>query len=184
MSHLRCDTLEAAYKEACSGQNDIGEHLPTLRRLAERCRHVTEFGVRRGVSTVGLLMGLQSGRLVSYDTEPCVEAVARVTEWARGRFTFVQGDSLTCGQIDRTDLLLIDTCHNYAHCYAELTLHSERVKRYLILHDTETFGLVGDDKGPGLWAAVGRFLAYYPCWRVVDHFTNQHGLTVLERRGD
>ena len=43
--------LESKYKNACEEVSDINEHIPTLKRYADLCEHVTEFGVRSAVST-------------------------------------------------------------------------------------------------------------------------------------
>ena len=51
--------IEAKYREKCATPSDIFEHLPTLRRYAGQCEHVTELGVRTVVSTWALLAGLQ-----------------------------------------------------------------------------------------------------------------------------
>ncbi len=46
---------------------DLREHLPTLRRLACQCAHVTEFGTRWGDAATAFLLG-RPKKLVSYDT--------------------------------------------------------------------------------------------------------------------
>jgi len=61
--------LDHAFEERCRRPSDINEHLVTLRDLAANCAHVTEFGVRKGVSTFALLHG-QPNRLISYDIQP------------------------------------------------------------------------------------------------------------------
>lgn len=50
-------TLEQKYTELCVNPSDINEHLPTLKKYAEECDHITEMGVRGIVSTYALLMG-------------------------------------------------------------------------------------------------------------------------------
>ena len=44
------------YEEACRTKTDINEHLPTLKKYADECNHITEFGTRTGVSTWAWLM--------------------------------------------------------------------------------------------------------------------------------
>ncbi len=39
------------YNNLCNEKSDINEHLPTLKRYAEKCDHITEMGVRSVVST-------------------------------------------------------------------------------------------------------------------------------------
>ena len=49
--------LQEIYEGLCSTPSDINEHLPTLKKYAEECEHITEMGVRWVVSTYALLMG-------------------------------------------------------------------------------------------------------------------------------
>jgi hypothetical protein len=48
-------SLDELYQRAANDPSDINEHVPTLRRLASEAQVVVEFGVRHGVSTLGLL---------------------------------------------------------------------------------------------------------------------------------
>lgn len=50
---------------ACIIPGDINEHVPLLYGLAKDCNSVTEFGVRKGVSTRAFLYA--NTKLTSYD---------------------------------------------------------------------------------------------------------------------
>jgi hypothetical protein len=81
---------------------------------------------------------------------------------------------------------------------SELRLHSVKASKYIILHDTETFGLrdeiiyghasnlIKDVKVEkvGLWNAVLDFLEEGDGknWEVFEKFTNNNGLTILKRK--
>jgi len=63
----------------------------------------------------------------------------------------------------------------------ELRLHSGKVRKYIVLHDTNTFGQVGETEGhAGLWPAVEEFLAQ-GTFRLKHRFENNNGLAILER---
>jgi hypothetical protein len=65
----------------------------------------------------------------------------------------------------------------------ELVLHAVKSRRFIVLHDTTTFGEQGEREGSrGLWPAVAEFLAAHPQWRLAARYHNNNGLTVLERR--
>ena len=89
-------------------------------------------------------------------------------------------------EISETDLLFIDTLHTYSQLAKELALHSSKVKKYIVLHDTYTFGLSGEDPRDkkGLLTAVIEFLINSPNWKFKMFKTNNNGLTVLERIAD
>lgn len=172
-------TLAEVFHLACSTPSDINEHCPTLYQLAKQCRHVTEMGTRTGVSTAAFLYA-QPERLVCYDVRllPQVELLrklAGVTD-----FVFYEADVRRV-EIEPTDLLFIDTRHVYEQLREELSLHSEKARRFIVLHDTTTFGEQGESPGHrGLWSAVDEFLSK-KSFRLRQRFVNNNGLTVLER---
>lgn len=185
---------EEVYKQACAQPSDINEHLPVLRRLAGECSHVTEMGMRTGLSTIALLAA-QPKTLVSWDINP-ESTVSQSTldlVLMRGatRFQPRCGDTLTISPIEPTELLFIDTLHTGKQLQAELWRHvfpdhftgkcQCRVKKYLVFHDTVTFAFVGEDgKAPGLRAAIHDFQQNaFPIWHVVEDHENNNGLTVL-----
>ena len=54
--------------------------------------------------------------------------------------------------------------------------------KYIIFHDTTTFGQVGEGgQYPGLNPAINEFLLDNDDWFIKEIFTNNNGLTVLER---
>lgn len=175
-------TLEELYHRACISSSDMQGHCSKLRELASQCGHVTEFGVRHGVSTVSLLAGLTSpanvGTLVSYDDLSDKFGAEHLKEFKQ--WDFRVGNSLKV-TIEPTDMLMIDTVHTGNHLYAELTRHQSKVRKWIAMHDTELYGDKGDDGGEGMRKAINRFLLLYPFWWRVYHSDQFHGLTVLER---
>ena len=114
--------------------------------------------------------------------EPALEECTDAISAAAGRtdVEFLLGSSLT-SDIPECDLLFIDSRHTADQLWQELTLHCDEVRRWIGLHDTETFGATGEDGGPGLLAALERFLRRHPEWAPVFHSTRNHGFTVLGR---
>jgi hypothetical protein len=173
--------LESMYQQALWAQSDINEHCYTLRKLAEQCNHVTEFGTRYGVSTVSLLSGFIRGKLrklISYDIEPRWIVFA-LKELYPQYFDFVQGSSLSI-IIEKTDLLFIDTLHTEKQLSRELLLHSGSVSKYIVIHDTEKFWISGEYNEPGLRFAVERFLESNVFWKISEIYHNNNGLMVLK----
>lgn len=177
-------TLLELYEQRCSEKSDINEHLPTLKRYAEECDHVTEMGVRTIVSTYALLMG-KPKKMVSYDirfadTDFIKELVKDDTE-----FVFEIANTLNL-EMEETDLLFIDTLHNYNQLKRELELHGNKSRKYIIFHDTTTFEWGGESyEGKpevGLWPAIDEFLKENQHWEIHERFTNNNGLTVLKRK--
>jgi hypothetical protein len=191
-------TIEDYYRDKIREDKDIQEHLPTLKRYAEKCKHVTEMGVRSIVSTWALLYAnpkklisidiKHPSEFINYDSSGCnIEEVERLSKANGIDFSFVIGDTLKI-DIAPTDLLFIDTLHTYNQLRQELARHASKVSKYIILHDTETFrnkdeifsgSSAETQTKKGIWAAVEEFLSENKNWKIYEHFTNNNGLTVL-----
>ncbi|MDB5341840.1 MAG: hypothetical protein JWP89_217 [Schlesneria sp.] len=172
-------TLDERYAVAASTPSDINEHCSKLRKLASQADVVVEFGMRHGVSTVALLAG-QPREFHSYDLRH--DPIADVLEQVQGKtaFSFRIGDSRQV-EIPECDLLFIDTKHTAEQLTGELAAHASRVRRRIVLHDTEVFGEQGEDGDAGLLVALRQFLQEHPEWSVVYHTQANHGLTVISR---
>jgi len=99
------------------------------------------------------------------------------------------------------DLLFIDTFHVYGQLKRELARHAAGVTKYLIMHDTtvdehygETIrsgwnadaisiktGIPKHELLIGLGPAISEFLSNDPTWVLKERFTNNNGLTILEK---
>ena len=177
--------LQQTYEELCNRPSDINEHLPTLKKYAEECEHITEMGVRWVVSTYALLMG-KPKTMISYDIngiqwESIAEMVKNDTN-----FEFKVANTLDL-EIEETDLLFIDTLHNYNQLKGELEIHGNKARKYIVFHDTTSFEWIGESYNGkvdeiGLWPAIEEFLEVNPHWELHERFTNNNGLTILKRK--
>jgi predicted O-methyltransferase YrrM len=191
-------TLDQAFLDALNRPSDISEHLETIRSHAAGYQHVTEMGVRGGVSTWALLSA-RPKRLVCYDILPIdMSEHARIAAEEHIDFEFKQLDVIEA-DIEETDCLLIDTWHTYSQLCAELQLHSPRIRNngHIILHDTYTFAYIDEPAYPhassaalrwgkmsakrGLRLALTEFVDRMPDWRIVLDHPHNNGLTILRR---
>lgn len=178
------DRLEEIYNICLVHECDVNRLFPTFRKYAEQCRHITEFGVR-GVFSTYAFLAARPRSMVSYDVVESVNIQEAKDESKKAgiHFEFVKADVLDV-TIKPTELLFIDTKHTYAHLKAELERHSRNVSKWILVHDTESFGLRGEDGGPGELQAIDEFLKAYPEWREKERTKESNGLVVLERAHD
>lgn len=167
---------------------DIRDHLPVLQRYAQGCDHIVELGVRGIVSTWAFLAA-NPKRVTSVDVLPPsnwggdLDEVCLRAKEANIEFAFIQAHDLSITLEPSADLLFIDTWHIYQQLRLELDRHGPSTKKYIIMHDTVTFGEVGEGGQPGLQKAIEEFLETDPGkkWKVIEKLDNCHGLTVLGR---
>jgi len=184
------EPLEVRYSRLCAEPSDINEHLPLLRALAERCKHVTEIGMRGGVSTTALLAA-KPETMISWDINPLAVISQTASDlWCLSKdhtaFQPRVGDSLKV-EIEETDLLFIDSFHSGKQLQQELRKHGEKARRFIALHDVELYGEVGEDGSvPGLVPVIRRWrrLEVYPLFRPALWLTNDNGMIVLQREKD
>ena len=162
---------------------DINEHLTTLHSYALQCNHITEMGVRNVVSTWAFLYA-KPKTIISYDITSS-ENIFLAYEYAKKHnidFTFIQNNVLDI-KIAPTELLFIDTLHQYKQLKQELNLHSQYVSKYIIFHDTSKFGVIDELTGQagGLQPAIDEFLSTNSEWKLKERFTNNNGLTIIQR---
>ena len=167
-------------------ERDLNQHIKTFGDLAAKCDHVTEFSHRRD-STIGLIAGLPK-TIISYNLESGAivsRALELAKEAGRERFTrFIDlqqkpVDSPAVNSIEPTGLLFLDTKHTYDRVSDELKKFAPTTSRFIVLHDTVSFGATGDDGGPGLVQATTDFLKENKKWFLYYHTATQYGLTVL-----
>jgi hypothetical protein len=208
------EDLKKTYINLCKEKSDINEHLPTLYSYSKKCNSVTEFGVRSCLSTNAFLYGLceNKNKTTYIGVDPFKhENVSNLENLCKNtniEFKFIEDSDLNIN-IDKTDLLFIDSWHCYGQLIRELNLHHTNVNKYIILHDTTVdefsseivrmphrwqnptkpiYQQIIKDSGfseyelvTGLWPAVEKFLTENSEWKLKERFTNNNGLTILEK---
>lgn len=190
--------ISRKYQELIATPSDINEHLPVLKKYAEECDIIMEMGVRWIVSTWALLAG-NPKKLTSLDLYNPSKFGGNIQEVYNAAsnhgigFEFIEHDSLTYN-IEECDLLFIDTWHDYLQLKKELFRHHTKAKKYIILHDTVSYGFTNEDLiisgdhsktetnlPKGLVPAIEEFLMWNKEWVIWEKRANNNGLTVLKK---
>lgn len=185
-------TIFDLYHHAACNPSSIHEHIPTLLHLARMVDHITEFGTQLCASTAAFVRG-EPKKLVTYDImrHPTVDVIEAATkEHGVTEFVFKQEDTRTC-VIEETDLLFIDTWHTYQQLLCELDRNGPKVRKFIAMHDTVSFGHYNEDKSVsaagknGLWPAIEEYFLSTEGrkeWKIIEHWPNNNGLTLFMRR--
>ena len=199
--------IASKYNDLVSTPGDINEHLPVIYDYVKRHAHATEIGVRNAVSSWAFAKAgmdrVAEGQPFTYVASDItrqnqVDFLDRAMAGCPSiRYSFREGNDLTI-EPWLTDVLMIDTWHVYRQLAAELERWGPYARRYILLHDTESFaerdeGVEGHGGKPvddslfqragnvGLWPAVEQFLAAHPEWALQERRRNNNGLTILRR---
>ena len=199
--------IEQNYISLCNMPSDINEHLPTLYRYATECESIIELGVRGCISSWALVNGLLQNKkttkkiLLNDLTECDIRSLLDVTNDLGVVVEYKWMNDLHLILQDDVDLTFIDTWHVYGQLKRELIKFSKITRKYIIMHNTTVDEIYGEtirnnwnavqqsyDSGIpvveikcGLGKAIDEFLIDNKNWILKERFTNNNGLTVLER---
>lgn len=161
-------------------KSDIDNHIEILKNFADRCTHITEMGVR-GLHSTRVFLSTKPKTLISYDWDKPPFEVDRNSlkdayTYSKEHdidFRFVVANTIDT-IIEKTDLLYIDTWHTYEQLLLELLLHSSKVLKYIVIHDTNELVF------PGMTCAIEDFTNLNPQWSMEYMLLDLPGITVLE----
>jgi hypothetical protein len=191
--------IQKKYRINKDTPSDINEHLDVIFELSKQCDTLVEMGVRWVVSTWAMLAS-KPKKMISYDIsyhdKTKIDEVIKAASEEGIDYQFILSDVLQI-DIDGCDLLFIDTLHTYSQLRQELEKHAKFVNKFIVLHDTETFGNIDENVyqhasskatllsgNVGLKNAISDFLTEEgegKNWKIKHVYTNNNGLTVLER---
>jgi hypothetical protein len=195
------------YNYYCKLSSDINEHLPTLYKYAQECESVIELGVRGVISSYALIYGLVSNnkskkKILLNDINPCnINELLSITNNLPIQVYYEWINDLDLNINENYDLTFIDTWHVYGQLKRELDKFSKITNKYIIMHDTTVDEIYGEtirlnmnaqiqskmtgipisEINKGLWPAIEEFLSNNKNWKIKERFTNNNGLTILEK---
>ena len=181
--------LKDEYDFARNTPSDIYQHISILFETAKEVDHVTEMGVRTGMSTRAFLYA-DPKKFIAYDLkkDPLIDDMFKYCKSLGKDFHYCENDVLKI-EIEDTDLLFIDTYHCYEQLTQELKLHAKKVSKYIAFHDVATYGYVGENLSfqnfagtKGILPAIAEFLEENKEWKIVHHVDNNNGMMVIEKK--
>jgi len=177
-------------------------HYALLQRLALGRGVVAELGTHLGNSAIALLSGLPKSVITVDRIERANRQLLEDLALENSvELAYLIVDSLQV-RLPKVELLFLDTKHTYSQVSRELERHQNSVERYLVIHDTELYGRVGesadpedylqgtvngrpeghDPDDPGVMLAIEEFLRANSDWTLCERDRGYLGYVVLERR--
>jgi len=175
--------LADLYTAALQESSDISEHLNILYRMASCVDNVTSITADGAATSTAAFVYAMPKHCVIYCKLQTPQIIRLQCASKIAGLDYIYEQYRSAIEIDPTDLLFIDTIKTEEIITRELNEYAGHVRKYLIFHDTETFGCVGELPGSlGIWPAIARFVRQNPEWQLFKHYSHCHGLTILERR--
>lgn len=176
--------INKIFYELVEKKSDINEHLTTIAKFASKCKHITEFWVRTWLSTVAILKWMdKTAKAISYDIyrDREINKIVSIARSERKNWKFSIWDTKEI-DIEDTDMLFIDTLHNYDLLKIELERHAPKVRKYILFHDTTTFWERWETEWhEWLNKAIHEYQKQHKERRTKEVYTNNNWLTILER---
>lgn len=191
--YMNINTIETKYNLKKNTPSDINEHMHTLFMYALKCETIAEFGVRNVTSSYAFAHAKPKELLcLDIDDNSFVKTFINECKEENINASFVHASSLEYDLTHNYDLLFIDTLHTFNQLTKELEKHHSKINKYIIFHDTVFWGYKNEnpidssDTGErgnnvGLVPAIGNFLKKHQEWKEICTFTNNNGLTIIER---
>lgn len=161
----------------------IAHYMENLYFLGKKCDHITEMGVNEVNSSWAFLYANPKKlvcidmtydyayKRLGFENHIWLESLKELSKKENITLDLIEKNTLEI-EIEETDLLFIDTLHKYNHLKRELELHANKVKKYIIFHDTTLF--------PELNIAISEFLENNKSWILHQKFTSNPGLTIIK----
>lgn len=189
--------------------HETSHHFPTMYHFGSKCSSIVEFGVFLAFSSwawvackPNLLRCIDVERRAGGEWEAIEETAPRLgidfafelADTGHGALKRINEErkvGISGSLLDMppyhlpadTELLYIDSYHSYTHLKAELTIHGAKVKKYILFHDTTSFGEEHTfDGDKGLNYAIAEFLEANSNWEKILKVEYSYGFTVLANR--
>jgi hypothetical protein len=148
-------------------------------QYAKKCINGMELGFGQGRASFALLLGLE--RLYSVDTyhEPNIKNM--LVDYFGDKLITIESETFDFVDYDSVDLLLVDSVHTYDQVKKELKAHSLKINKYIMFHDTVSYGAIGQDNNDGIVKAINEFLEENKEWKIIYEVSNNHGFMILEK---
>lgn len=205
------EIIRNKYISYCDPSNvesiDIYEHLPIIYKYASSCESIIELGVRGNVSSWASVYGLLNNNSVTKKilfndiNVNDINDLFIATENLNVDIQYQWINDLDIVITENVDMTCINTWHVYGQLKRELDKFSVVTNKYIIIHATTIDEFQGEtirnnwnavnqsqltgfpiaEINAGLGKAIDDFLILNPQWKLLEKFTNNNGLTILER---
>jgi uncharacterized protein (UPF0305 family) len=150
--------LEREYDRVSSTISDFIQNIVFIHDYAVKCVNILQLGMKDGTCTWALLKGLSDNTsnenkwMITCDKKsyPIVKKIQDISKEEKISFTFFEKNNLDIDIINNdylkngVDMIFINTWHVYGQLKRELEIYSRIVKKYIVIHGTDSYGEYGE----------------------------------------
>ena len=184
----KAETLQEFYTQIRTQQEDPKNHGPKycahhdfIQKYMPECNSFKELCTHQGASAAAALLGgakevhLIDHTLEKYNCQKHLfEDYCKENEVSLNVYEMSSIDKRCAVP---TDMLHIDSLHQWQWTSQELELHAPITKKYIVLHDTTTV----NNKPSDIWPGLVDFCYNSPYWVIIERVDENVGATILKR---
>lgn len=164
---------ENAHGKEYTAQHDV------IKLKASECQTYRELGIMQGATAAAAaLAGYEKLHLIDISIQPFKPYIS-LFDPIKPKVTIEERSSIHYkpNELEKVDFLLIDSLHRDGHLKKELSIHAQRVNKYILFHDT----FVKKE----LQRVIDKFVkANYREWTLVEYYQENVGYTLIKRIGN
>ena len=171
------DSIRLCHENA-HGQDYTAQH-DVIKLKASECQTYRELGIMQGATAAAAaLAGYEKLHLIDISIQPFKPYIS-LFDSIKPKVTIEERSSIRYkpNELEKVDFLLIDSLHRDGHLKKELSIHAQRVNKYILFHDT----FVKKE----LQGVIDKFVkANYREWTLVEYYQENVGYTLIKRIGN
>jgi GT2 family glycosyltransferase len=167
------------FEEIKKNSSDINELVEDIFNHTKGCNIAVSLGIMKGDAAFALLLGCQHH--ISIDSNASRDTLNFLNDYFGSKSSSIIQNTYDPIDLEEFDVLFVDSAHTADCVEKELKTHAYKVNKFIIFHDTHTFGDVGEDGGEGIKKPIYDFLSNNQEWKIIYEANNNNGLIILAK---
>jgi hypothetical protein len=141
------------------------------------CNIAVSLGIMKGDAAFALLLGCQHH--ISIDSNASRDTLNFLNDYFGSKSSSIIQNTYDPIDLEEFDVLFVDSAHTADCVEKELKTHAYKVNKFIIFHDTHTFGDVGEDGGEGIKKPIYDFLSKNQEWKIIYEVNHNNGMIII-----
>jgi len=165
------------FEEIKKNSSDINELVEDIFNHTKGCNIAVSLGIMKGDAAFALLLGCQHH--ISIDSNASRDTLNFLNDYFGSKSSSIIQNTYDPIDLEEFDVLFVDSAHTADCVEKELKTHAYKVNKFIIFHDTHTFGDVGEDGGEGIKKPIYDFLSKNQEWKIIYEINHNNGMIII-----